>query len=310
MTASLKQIINTTTILTDGGLETDLIFNKKINLPHFAAFVLLDKPSYTTTLKSYYYDYLDIAKKNKMGFILESPTWRANKDWGYTLGYNENDLIEVNQKAISLLEGIKAKYKNDIKTILISGQIGPRHDAYEANKIMSVQTAKTYHSLQVDAFKKAGADLTTALTMTNIPEALGITQAAMTSNIPVVISFTVETHGSLPSGESLSKAINKIDSETNSYPLYYMINCAHPSHFFNQILIDSEWKYRIQGIRANASCKSHAELDEATSLDRGDALELGRWYSKIKRHLPKLSVYGGCCGTDTAHIASICRHIK
>ncbi len=305
----IKSIINSTSFLTDGGLETDFIFNKKIDLPHFAAFTLVENPKYIDTLANYYKEYMDIAKRNNTGFILESPTWRANPDWAYKLGYSKNDLINVNKTAIKQLKKLKESYKNDINTIFISGQLGPRGDGYQIDNAMSIDEAANYHSLQINAFNDAGTDFITAITMTYINEALGITKSAMAAKIPAVISFTVETDGHLPSGESIEEAIAKIDKITDSYPLYYMINCAHPTHFIDKLENNAEWKSRIQGIRANASCKSHAELDESTELDTGDIIDLGQWHSKLKSQLPKLSVYGGCCGTDASHVNSICQHV-
>ena len=305
----LNSKIKSTIFLTDGGLETDLIFNKNISLPHFAAFPLVEDPKYQQVLNDYYREYMDIAAKQGTGFILESPTWRANPDWGYKLGYSKEDLMEINQSAIHQLKILKRIYTPKIKNIFISGQLGPRGDGYRTINTMTVNEAANYHNLQIMAFKNSDVDLVTAITMNYSEEALGITKAAKKSNLSVVISFTVETDGNLPSGETLKEAISKIDKATNNYPIYYMINCAHPSHFINKINVDGSWKHRIKGVRANASCKSHAELDESTELDKGDKTELGDWHTILKKHLPNLAVYGGCCGTDSSHIQSICNYI-
>ena len=301
--------IKSTIFLTDGGLETDLIFNHNINLPHFATFPLVENPLHKDTLLKYYLDYLEIAKNKKTGFILESATWRANKDWGFKLGYTPEDLKRINTIAIEQLKILKDDYSKDINNIFVSGCIGPRGDGYQTKNVMSAQEAKQYHNAQIATFKFAQADLVTALTINYKDEALGIVKAAQENEIPVVISFTLETNGHLPSGESLQKVIDIIDDETNSYPIYYMINCAHPSHFFNKIKGMDECKLRIKGIRANASCKSHEELDESTELDSGDILDLSNWHKKLKSQLPELTVYGGCCGTDASHVESICNHV-
>ncbi|WP_282136467.1 homocysteine S-methyltransferase family protein [Seonamhaeicola maritimus] len=295
--------------LTDGGLETDLIFNKGIDLPHFAAFPLIENPKYQETFESYYREYMDMAKKHQTGYILESPTWRANPDWGFKLGYSKDDLIRVNKLAIQQMNSLRATYKKDIETIFISGQLGPRRDGYQIRNAMSVKEAEGYHKLQMSVFKNEKVDLVSAITMTYSNEALGITKAAKANNLPVVLSFTVETDGHLPSGESLKEAIEKIDKATKTYPLYYMINCAHPTHFMDKVETSSNWKCRIKGIRANASCKSHAELDESTELDIGNPKELGQLHKTLKTHLPELAIFGGCCGTDASHVASICNHV-
>ena len=149
----------------------------------------------------------------------------------------------------------------------------------------------------------------TAMTMNYADEALGIVLSAKSKRIPVVISFTTETDGRLPSGESLKEAIERIDRETGDYVLYYMINCAHPEHFHALFDAPETWQKRIVGVRANASCKSHAELDASTELDPGDKEELAKRYKNLKGKLPHLRVFGGCCGTDHSHIEHICREM-
>ncbi len=306
---TLQQRIKGRLFLTDGGLETDFVFNKQIDLPHFAAFPLVENPEQAVLLDAYYREYMEIAKKAGTGFILESPTWRANPDWAYKLGYTESELIQVNRLAIEQLKRIRTDYENQIDLILISGMLGPRGDGYRVENAMTAAEASTYHGLQIRALKEAGADLISALTMNYTEEALGIVLAARDNSMPVVISFTVETDGDLTSGEGLKEAILKVDEESGGYPLYYMINCAHPSHFIDKLQGAAEWKKRIRGIRANASCKSHAELDESPVLDKGDAADLGRWHRELKELLPELSVFGGCCGTDATHVNSICEHV-
>ncbi len=296
-------------ILTDGGLETDFIFNRHIDLPHFASFPLLEDPIHKSTLKAYYKDYLNLAIENKTGFILESPTWRSSQDWGYKLGYTKEDIKRVNKDAIHLLHQIRKDHSAVIDNIYVSGCVGPRGDGYTIQNIMDANEAKKYHNHQIEAFAKAKADMVCAMTISYINEALGISMVAKEKHIPVVISFTVELDGNLPSGETLKDAITHIDQATDSYPMYYMINCAHPSHFFDHLRTDDFWKSRIKGIRANASCKSHEELDASEELDTGDKAALGEWYLKLKEVLPDLRVFGGCCGTDVSHIETICSHI-
>jgi len=302
----LRQLLDKMTFLTDGGLETDFVFNKGIDLPHFASFPLIENPEHAALLDAYYSEYLDIAKGAGTGFILESPTWRANPDWAFKLGYNEEELVRVNRMAIEQLKRLRQAYANDIDIILLSGQLGPRGDGYRVENAMTAAESATYHQLQIRALKEAGADLVTALTMNYSDEALGIVLAARSCDMPVVISFTVETDGNLSSGESLEEVIVKLDEQTGAFPLYYMINCAHPSHFMDKLRGADPWKERIRGIRANASCKSHAELDESLVLDKGDAIDLARWHARLRELLPGLSVFGGCCGTDASHVASLC----
>jgi homocysteine S-methyltransferase len=154
-------------------------------------------------------------------------------------------------------------------------------------------------------FREAGADMVCAITMTYAGEAIGVTRAARAAGIPVAISFTVETDGRLPSGQDLGEAIAEVDDETDGGPDYYMINCAHPTHFEHVLEEGAEWVSRIRGLRANSSRKSHAELDEAEDLDEGNPSELGAEYRALGSRLPALCVLGGCCGTDHRHVAEI-----
>lgn len=289
--------------LTDGGLETVLLFHHDIDLPHFASFPLLDDEKGLQILHDYYLDYIDIARKTGCGFILESPTWRASPDWAALLDYDEHALRDVNHKAITLLQSIKAENR-DVEMV-VSGCIGPRGDGYIAENLMSAEEAETFHSGQVRVFKAAGSELITAITMTYVEEALGITKAAQANGLPVVISFTVELDGRLPSGLLLSDAIRQLDAATNNGPSYYMINCAHPEHFANILDVGSDWVQRIRGLRCNASKCSHAELDEALELDDGDPQELGEQIAQLQKIHPQLTIMGGCCGTDHRHIAAI-----
>lgn len=291
--------------LTDGGLETTLIFHHDLDLPHFAAFDLMREQRGKDILRDYLTPYIKIAQERGAGLILESPTWRANPDWATLLGYSREALRAVNQESIKMLHDIRNAQETPNSPMVISGNIGPRRDGYAPDDIMTVEVAQTYHAEQISAFADAGADMVCALTMTNIPEAIGVARAAKAEGIPVAISFTVETDGRLPTGQSLQEAIETTDAETDESPAYYMINCAHPSHFTQTLDGAGAWITRLGGIRANASKCSHAELDEAEELDDGNPVELGADCAAIHRTHPHINVLGGCCGTDHRHIEHI-----
>ena len=291
--------------LTDGGVETTLMFHNNIDLPCFAAFSVLRNENAYNAIHDYFCTYAKLAKENALGLVLESVTWRASADWAEKLGLTEQETEELIVKGISLLEDVRNKYENENSPMPISGCLGPRGDGYSMSDAMSVEEAQAYHSKQISTLKRTAADLVTALTMTNINEAIGVTKAAKSEGMPVVISFTVETDGRLPSGETLKDAIENVDRETNAYPAYFMINCAHPSHFENVIENGATWVNRLKGLRANASNKSHAELDEATELDEGNPVELGEDYKRLMASMKNLSIFGGCCGTDHRHIGEI-----
>lgn len=291
--------------LTDGGLETTLIFNEGIELPYFAAFDLLKDPSGEAALRNYFRTYAAIAVRDKVSLVLDSPTWRANADWGAKLGYSPDALVAANRKAIELFEDIRDEFGNGQTKVVVSGCIGPRGDGYNPSFQMSTDEAERYHIAQIETFADTAADLVTALTMNYEEEAIGIVHAAKAAGMPVVISFTVETDGRLPTGQSLKSAVEAVDAATDGGPAYYMINCAHPEHFEAILAANESWVTRIRGVRANASRMSHAELDEADTLDDGNPIELGQQYALLKKRLGHLNVLGGCCGTDHRHIEQI-----
>ncbi|WP_108658381.1 homocysteine S-methyltransferase family protein [Acuticoccus kandeliae] len=289
--------------LTDSGLETTLVFHDGIELPAFAAFPLVEEEAGRDRLRAYYREHADLAKAHGMGFVFEAPTWRANTDWGESIGYTQSEINAVNREAIALMREIEANYP--MMATLVSGQIGPRGDGYQPTRVMSAEDAADYHAPQIAAF--VNADLVTALTINYVDEAVGIVMAARRARMPVVISFTTETDGRLPDGQELGDAIMEVDERTNSGPAYYMLNCAHPQHFMRRL--DGPFASRIGGLRANASTMSHAELDQCEALDIGDPMALAADYADLRRMLPALSVYGGCCGTDIRHIGCIAHAI-
>lgn len=291
--------------LTDGGLETTLIFHRGIDLPAFAAFVLLKDDEGTKEIRRYYESYLALAKEHRVGFVLESPTWRASPRWAAEVGYSPEEL-DANRRAISLMGELRDRHRDEISPIVISGQIGPQDDGYSPGQKLSAEEAAEYHSTQIGTFAETEADMVTALTMTYADEAIGVTNAATRVGMPVAISFTVETDGRLPSGQGLGEAIEETDAATDGAPAFYMINCAHPAHFEAVLEPDQPWIQRIRALRANASTRTHAELDEADELDAGDPADLGARYPALRERLPNLNVVGGCCGTDDRHVAQIC----
>jgi S-methylmethionine-dependent homocysteine/selenocysteine methylase len=293
--------------ITDGGMETTLIFHEGWELPEFASFDLLKHEAGYQAIQKYFRTYCNLAKNYGVGSILESATWRANPDWGNKLGYNSAELADINRKAIELLQDIRQEWETEQSQIVLSGCIGPRGDGYIPTAAMTVAEAADYHRPQIEVFRDTEADLVTAMTINYVEEAIGIVQAAQAANMPVVISFTVETDGKLPTGQSLKEAIDRVDAETGNAPVYYAINCAHPTHFADVLTAGEAWVSRIRGIRANSSSRSHAELNEAPDLDEGNPTELGQQYRDLRSKFPNFNVLGGCCGTDDRHVEAICK---
>ncbi|MGI9603771.1 MAG: homocysteine S-methyltransferase family protein [Acidimicrobiales bacterium] len=295
-------------LLTDGGLETTLIFDAGYDLPEFASFPLLETDTGRTSLVDYYRTYADAARRHGVGIVLETPTWRASADWGSVLGYDADSLATINAAAVDLLRQIRAEYEPVGTKVVISGNLGPRGDGYEPGDQMTADEAADYHGAQVATLADSGADQITVLTMTYAEEAVGVARAAVAAAMPSVISFTVETDGHLPTGQPLGDAIEQVEAATGGAPIAYGINCAHPDHFRTMLATGGGWVERIGLVRANASRMSHDELDNAEELDVGDRAELGALYAELRQLLPNLAVMGGCCGTDHGHIHEIGRH--
>lgn len=291
--------------ISDGGLETYLIFEKGYDLPCFSAAVLLESEQGRRDLAAYFTRFIEIAKATGRGFILDAPTWRAGTAWAGPLGQTLKQVMETNARAVAFVSDLRAQHETDECPILINGLIGPAGDAYAPDTQIAAHDAFLIHAPQIHGLGRAGVDMISAMTMTHASEAIGMTRAAQEIDIPIVIAFTLETDGHLPSGQSLEDAIDEVDSATKNGPIYYMINCAHPDHFSTILDSRAAWTLRIGGVRSNASRLSHAELDEADTLDDGNPEELGVLSAELVDRLPNIRVMGGCCGTDHRHVKCI-----
>lgn len=293
-----------TPVLTDSGLETWLVFHRGVALPDFASFPLLDDAGGRALLAEYFRDHLRIAAHAGTRLVLETPTWRANPDWGARLGYDAVALDRVNRDAVAFLRELGQEFAG--VELIVSGNLGPRGDGYNPQELLTPAAAAAYHRAQIESFVAARADRVTLLTATHAGEASGVVHAATDAGIPVVIAFTVETDGLLPSGQPLHEAIEEVDAATGAAALHFGINCAHPDHFSSVLDADPAIS-RIALLRANASRASHAELDDAEELDDGDPVELADLYARLRDRHPHLRVLGGCCGTDSRHVEAIAR---
>lgn len=295
-------------VVTDAGLETWLAFDRGFDLPSFAAYPLAGTDDGRAALREYYDNYARIAATLGTGLVLDAPTWRANPDWAATLGHDAAQLRDLLHAAVDVVREVRDGWRGD-GPFLIGGAVGPRGDGYRVDAAMDAEAAEAYHSFQISAFAATPVDVVTAMTLGYADEAIGIARAAARVGLPVVISFTVETDGRLPSGGALADAIEATDQGTGGYPTHYMVNCAHPTHFAHVLSDAAPWTARIGGVRANASALSHAELDEALELDRGDPTDLAARYQELRTLLPSLHVVGGCCGTDHHHVEAIARAV-
>ena len=294
--------------LTDAGIETDLIFNHGIEIREFAAHTLLPDARGRRGLEDYMRGFLELARETGAGFILDSQTWKAHMHWADDLQTNADELRAVNREAIEFIAGLRDEFATDNQRIVLNGVIGPRGDAYAPDAAVAADEAESYHSQQLGWLAETEIDMVTALTFTQSDEAVGIVRAAARVALPIVVSFTVETDGRLPTGQPLDEAIDAVDEATDSAAAYFMVNCAHPDHFAH-VFEDAAWAQRIRGLRCNASRKSHAELDESETLDDGDPVELAEQYKALATQMPWVNVFGGCCGSDLRHVTQIARTV-
>lgn len=293
--------------VADAGLETAMIFHDGFDLPHFASFVLIDSEAGRAALTRWFDGFAALARNSGTGLFLDTATWRANMGWAPSLGLDEAGVSAVNRRAAAFATGLRDRYAQDGLPVVVNGAVGPSGDGYSPATMLTPEAAEALHRPQIRALVQGGVDMISAITMTHTGEALGIARAATAEGIPFAISFTVETDGRLPSGQDLHEALAEVEDATGGAALFYMVNCAHPTHFAREI--GGPMLARIGGIRANASRLSHAELDAATELDDGDPVEFGHLYAAFARFLPALRVIGGCCGTDHRHVSAACAHV-
>ncbi len=293
--------------IADAGLETVMIFLEGIDLPHFASFALLDSREGQAALTRYFDHFAKIARDGATGLILDTATWRANMGWAAAMGLDGADIRKVNLAAVAFARACRDRLATATLPVLVNGVVGPGGDGYRVDRALSADAAEALHSPQIGALAEGGVDLVSAVTMTYAAEAIGIARAAQRNGLPHVLSFTLETDGCLPSGQSLQAAIAEVDLATSQSAAFYMVNCAHPTHF-RDVLV-GPWTARLGGIRANASRQSHAELDVMTELDDGDPEEFGALYGELAHLLPNLRLIGGCCGSDHRHVGAASRHV-
>ena len=297
-----------TLVVTDAGLETWLVFDRGVDLPAFAAYPLAATTEGRALLTEYYEHYVAIAEGVGAACLLEAPTWRANPDWAATLGHDRAQLADFIAAAVAVPDALRSGWTNSAP-FLVGGVVGPRGDGYVIDHAMTPEASAEYHTFQIGCFAGTPVDVVTAMTICYADEAIGIVLAAREQELPVVVSFTVETDGRLPSGMALGEAIETTDAATDGYATHYMINCAHPAHFDAVLDPAAPWISRLRGIRANASMLSHVELDEMEVLDAGDPVDLAARYASLTAAMPGLQVIGGCCGTDHQHVEAIAQAV-
>lgn len=298
--------LSTKPFLTDGGLETTIVYKEKIDLPCFAAITLLSTTQGTELLRRLYIKYVDVALSHNAGIVLEARVWRGAPIWAQPLGLTSAELIALNVKAVELLLDLRQQVETQSTPIVISGNIGPLSDAYKLSNRPGREFVREQYREQIKALVDAGVDMLSITTITDTEEMIAAIEIAREHDIPIHASFSVERDGKLLNHRNLEEAIAEVDTTTNGYAAYFGINCAHPAHVKELLkTMPESTRSRIGSFRGNASLRSHEELDNAAELDRGDIAKFATDFEDVARLLPSLRVAGGCCGTDEEHVAAV-----
>ncbi|MCB8822139.1 homocysteine S-methyltransferase family protein [Microvirga rosea] len=309
MTAAFEQAFQSGVVfLTDGGIETRLIYEFSLGLRDFASFPELFDSRGRAALRKVYTSYLDVAAQSGRPMLIGSPTWRAHPDGLRHAGFGEpDDLTRVNTEAVSFLRELRREMKLE-KQVYIAGVIGPRGDGYRAEGAPQTEEAQHYHHAQARALADAGVDFLYAPTFASRTELIGVALAMAGTGCTYALAPVINGHGDLPDGSSLSEVISFIDATVQPRPLYYLTGCVHASTFSDAVADDDRLQplmpKRLVGMKANASALppeklndlDHVEGDEPAAFARG-ILNLHNKYS--------LRILGGCCGTDAGHIRAL-----
>ena len=291
--------------LTDGGIETTLIFQEGWELPEFAAFHLLKTSNGEAALRKYFRTYAEIATRLGTGLVLKSATWAgpASTGEGKSATAPTNSSTRTGAQSGSSRRFGTSSAPNGLRWWSVDALVQRETAMFRASRCRRVKRSPLCAADR--GLRELSGRRGVRGAMNYVEEAIGVVQAARRAGMPVAISFAVETDGFLPTGQTLKSAVEHVDAETSGYTSSFGINCAHPSHFEHALAGHDRWLQRIGALRANASSKSHAELNESTELDSGDPVGLAEDYGRLKKQLARLNVMGGCCGTDHRHIERI-----
>jgi homocysteine S-methyltransferase len=308
---TLPQLTSPKPFLTECGMETTLVYKDKVHLPCFSSLPLVDTDSGRNLISHYYNSYISIAAAAGTGIVLDTRTWRGSTPWAKPMGLSTDKLLELNRAAVRLAKEARNSAmggENNIP-IVISGTMGPLRDAYEdTSGVITLEDAREGYREQVGVLADAGVDLLALFTVTNLNEAVAVVELAREVRLPVVVSFSIESDGRLLGGRSLESAIRTVDERTGAYVAYYGVNCAHPLRISAALReVPEDVRGRIGLIKANASLKSHEELDNSETLDRGDIAVYTDGFEGVLPLVPNLRVTGGCCGTDEEHLEAIAK---
>ncbi|SFB84432.1 homocysteine S-methyltransferase family protein [Tropicimonas isoalkanivorans] len=295
--------------LTEGGIETEIMYKWGHELPQFAMFPLLDNPAALQAMQDMWRRSLDVAAQHGFSMVMNGLDYRASPDWAALLGYSLEGLAEMQHRSIDFLRELRDEYTGQIPDMVVCGTVGPRGDAYGLNRDITADSAEEYHAVQLTTLREAGAEMAWTMTFNNIPEAVGAIRAARAIGLPIVMGLTLDSNARLKSGPSLGEAIERIDAEAGGGPEFYLLNCSHPVEF-EPALDGGDWERRIRALRPNASKMEKIALCQLGHLEEGNPVELGQLMGDLARRQPQIDIWGGCCGTCEVHLEEIARNVK
>lgn len=294
--------------LTEGGVETELMYKWGIELPHFATFPLFENPEAMAAIRGIFHRYLDIAAKYRLPALVSGLDYRASPDWGAILGYSRKALAEATLQSVDFTRELVQEYASDIPQGFVIGTLGPRGDAYQLNRTITEDEAEDYHGVQLETLKQADVDIAWAMTFNNTAEAIGAARAAGKIGLPFAVSLSLDSTSKLKSGPSFAEAVETIEAKTNGSPVFYFLNCSHPVEF-EPALTPGDWIERVRGFRPNASKMEKVALCKLGHLEEGDPVELGQLVGDVVRRYPHMDIWGGCCGTGEVHLEEMVKNI-
>ncbi|MGJ0120487.1 homocysteine S-methyltransferase family protein [Williamsia sp. MIQD14] len=298
------------TYLTEGGPETEIMYEHGFDLPHFVMFGLLDDHRAVVVLRGMYERYLDVAARHGFGVLMAGVDYRASPDWAARLGFSSAELADLQLRGIEFLREVAEPRRAEVPALYYAGVVGPRLDAYDPDRQITAEESQTYHAEQITTLARAEVDLVQTLTLSSVPEAVGVCRAAADAGLPISVSFTLDnTTHRLSSGPSLREAVESVDAETGpDRPAFYGVNCSHPLEFIPAIE-PGEWFHRVRSLRPNAALLDKIELSSLGHLERGDPTRLGELMGELAQHYPHIDIWGGCCGTWDTHLDEIARRV-
>lgn len=294
-------------ILMEGALGERLKREYGLTLDEYVAMAnLIYDEKGAIALTNLWNEYIDIARKYQLPFMATTPTRRANQERIKEAGCSEN-IIRDNVKFLRNIQ------RNSGIEMYVGGLMGCKGDAYTEEGALSERDAYVFHKWTAEQFEKAGADFLYAGIMPTLPEAAGMAKALESTDLPYIISFTIQEDGRLIDGTRITDAIRYIDEITSSKPICYMTNCVHPSIVYkalSQPFNENEIvRSRFWGIQANTSPLSYAELDGSADLKCSEPEEFATEMMKLS-DVGNFKIWGGCCGTDNRHMECVARELR